>query len=332
MTMRTICIPFFVLFAVLASTISAQLLSERESIDRIIEVIERPARNSDMKMRDYEQAIVMLDRFERDYRSPEGTATAAFLRGGSYMGLGRYDEALTLLNTAVEGVLDEAYIPVAHYIRGRVLLERGRTADGIHALQTAMAADPSHNIVPSARLMLAHGLIEESRFAEAHAHVDTILVKPAPGWIVQGATMLRDNLRFIGNPAPPFSATTIDGKRIRLADYRGTVVLIDFWASWCQPCIDALPDVQNAYRRYSGDGFHVVAISLDRSRGALDSFMRNNDMPWTHIYEGGQQLAEMYNVTGIPQTFLIDQSGTVVAVNPSHNRLSRVVESLLKAD
>jgi peroxiredoxin len=119
----------------------------------------------------------------------------------------------------------------------------------------------------------------------------------------------------VAEVAPDFQATTLDGKAIKLSDLRGKVVLLDFWATWCGPCIAELPNVKQAYEKYGkGGAFEIVGISLDQDPEQVRRFVKSQQMPWPQIVLGpGNPVAKQYNVTAIPATFLIDRDGKVIA-------------------
>lgn len=318
------------LVAIGSSTYGAQLLSSEESVRRITEVIERPARSNEMKLRDYQQALAMLDRFSRDYSDPKNQATANLLRGSVHLGLGQMDEARVSLDAALTGPLPDDRIVVANYLHGRVLLEQQQHAAGIDALRRAIRANPRDPVIPNVRFILAYALMENSEIAAARGQIDTLMATGGPQWVMDGAATLRENLQWIGQTAPVFRTRTLDGRQFSLADLRGRVVLIDFWASWCPPCIAMLPDVQNVYAKYRTQGFEIVGISLDKKRGDLTRFLSSNDMPWIHLYENKEELADRYKVVGIPKTFLLDRSGTVAAVDLDGESLEAAIVRLLK--
>lgn len=122
----------------------------------------------------------------------------------------------------------------------------------------------------------------------------------------------------IGRKAPEFTAKTVDGKEFKLSDQRGRFVLIDFWATWCAPCVAELPTVKKVYEEFGASGFTVVSISFDRNAETAAKYMREKEMPWTQIWaENGANgpLAQLYGVSGIPATFLIDPDGNIVAMD-----------------
>ncbi|MDA3880403.1 MAG: TlpA disulfide reductase family protein [Prolixibacteraceae bacterium] len=124
----------------------------------------------------------------------------------------------------------------------------------------------------------------------------------------------------VGSVAPDFTLNNPDGEEFSLSDYRGQYVLIDFWASWCQPCMIELPNVIELYEKYNAQGFEIIGVSLDRNREAWVSTIENKDIDWVNGWDlentedqGG--VANKYGVTGIPHTVLLDKEGKIIAKN-----------------
>ena len=138
----------------------------------------------------------------------------------------------------------------------------------------------------------------------------------------------------VGTKFPAFAEKGLDGKTVSLADYRGKVVLLDFWATWCGPCVEELPHVLTAYKKHRAAGFEIIGISLDRldARAKLTSFIKEHDMPWAHVFDGkGWQsdLAVRHGVNSIPATYLLDAEGNIVAKNLGGPALEKEVARLL---
>lgn len=113
--------------------------------------------------------------------------------------------------------------------------------------------------------------------------------------------------------APEFSLTTIDGKTLALSDYRGKIILLDFWATWCTPCRDEIPRFVRLQDKYGAAGFQIIGISMDDSAEPVRQFHRDFHINYP-IALGGARLGELYGgVFGLPIAFLIDRQGRILS-------------------
>ena len=145
------------------------------------------------------------------------------------------------------------------------------------------------------------------------------------------------SLGWEGQVLSDFSAPVVDldGKPISLADYRGKVVLLDFWAVWCGPCLGEIPRIKAVYEKYHDKGFEVISVSLDEDEAALRAYVKENEMPWRHIFDGQKwsgHLVEQYGVRGIPAPFLIDREGKVISVKARGTLLDELVAAEIEGE
>jgi peroxiredoxin len=123
-----------------------------------------------------------------------------------------------------------------------------------------------------------------------------------------------------GKKAPAFTGKLLDGKTVKFPDdYKGKVVLVDFWATWCGPCVAELPNVVKAYGKYHEQGLEILGISLDKEdwEQKLAEFTKKRNMPWPQVYDGkywGAEVAGLYGIDSIPHMLLVDgDSGVILA-------------------
>ncbi|MFN6145699.1 MAG: redoxin family protein [Planctomycetota bacterium] len=138
----------------------------------------------------------------------------------------------------------------------------------------------------------------------------------------------------LGTEPKPIGLPDTDGKVIDLAAYKGKVVLVDFWATWCGPCIAELPNVIAAYDKYHAQGFEIVGISLDEDRAKLDAFVKARKITWRQHFDGKgwqNEAAQAWGIQSIPATFLIGADGKIVATDLRGQQLDQKLAKLLPA-
>ncbi len=125
----------------------------------------------------------------------------------------------------------------------------------------------------------------------------------------------------------------LDGEVVDLKDFRGKVVVVDFWATWCPPCVREIPNVLKLYEELNGEGLEVIGVNLDSDLDDVIEFTEERKIPWHNIVgETAQKLSDDFNVRGIPTVMLIDQHGKVVAVKNRIGDLESQIRELLTVD
>ena len=148
------------------------------------------------------------------------------------------------------------------------------------------------------------------------------------------AAAARGRLELKTHEATPleWKFTAVDGREVDLAAWRGKLVLVDFWASWCPDCLREMPDVLAAYHQHHDQGFEVVGVSMDRDRAAMLAFLKKHAIPWPQQYDGqawDSSVAVKYGVKGIPEMWLLDREGHVIATGVHGSQLEAKLRPLL---
>ncbi len=205
----------------------------------------------------------------------------------------------------------------------RNFLQKNKDQAGVKGFQLAMGA--------AARLEFANPELA----AEAYGEFGKMYVDVRDERMAELAQRMVGASRRLGlkGKEMELKGPTTDGEAFDLKKLRGKVVLVDFWATWCGPCVGEIPNMKAAYEKYHKKGFEIIGISLDQERSALTDFLKSKDLPWKSIYDRdlppGKSLADFYGVMAIPLPILIDREGRVLSMNARGPELDRLLEELL---
>lgn len=155
-------------------------------------------------------------------------------------------------------------------------------------------------------------------------------------FLEESSSGLRKKVQLVGKPLA-IAGPTLDGTDFNLASLKGKVVLVDFWATWCGPCVGEMPHVMKVYEKLHEKGFEVVGVSLDQTDEDLRNFVKERNVPWTQVIFANEDergwnnpLARKLGINSIPATFLIDQQGNVASFDLRGEKpLEKAVEKLL---
>lgn len=117
-----------------------------------------------------------------------------------------------------------------------------------------------------------------------------------------------------GKPAPDFELSSTEGKQVKLSDFKNKIVIVDFWATWCGPCRESIPDLVELRKTYKNKGLEIIGVSLDDESTVenVKPFIKNLGINYTVVYGNSKIVQDYGNISGIPTLFIIDQKGNIV--------------------
>ena len=266
------------------------------------------------KQEDLEKLVEKSEEFVAAHPEYKRVDEVYYLLGNALVQLERVQEGITVFEEAIKKY------PEARYVE-RFLLDLGLAHDKIG----------NHDAADSAYQKLIdhpkYGSRSQAKLAKKILEQDKTERKgelPRP----PGANM--SPRAWIGKPAQDFQGTDLKGEALSLKDLRGQVVLLDFWATWCGPCIAEMPNVKKTYAKYKDQKFQIIGISLDRSAEPLEAYIEKEELGWLHYWDKSRKVSTVYKVRGIPATFLIDGEGVIRKTNLRGHALEHAVEDLVK--
>ena len=229
----------------------------------------------------------------------------------------------------------------AHLNLGQLYAQTGEAEKAVSHLETFMARSDGRKPeeIAVAKFFLAKGYLMVGQIEKAEAPLRDVAnggqgiperIRNAAAADLARIPILRKLV--IGNPAVAIKAATSDGKEITLDKYRGKVLLLDFWASWCGPCRQEMPNVKKTYNEFHDKGFEILGISLDDNNAKFRSYVDEQKMPWPQIFDGkgwNSEVGKLYAVNSIPATFLLDRAGKIRYRDLRGNDLYEAVKTLI---
>jgi thiol-disulfide isomerase/thioredoxin len=242
--------------------------------------------------------------FRAKYPNTPESLDAAFQLGAMSYGVQKYDEALKYLDEFVAGSdpSDEEKQAYAHFYLAETHKMKGNYDK----------AEAEYKLILS-----------------KYGHINRRLTQ-----FVQGNLEGLESERklAIGGEPVAFSVKSTDGRTLSPSAYKGKVLLIDFWATWCGPCIAEMPHVKQVYKKYHPKGFEIVGISLDQSRDKLNQYVLANEIEWPQYFDGkwwNNDVAVRYGIKSIPTTILVDRTGKIRYKSLRGKQLENAVVQLL---
>jgi peroxiredoxin len=283
-----------------ANTPSAEAYAQLQT--ELLE-IQKTATNQTKMMEAVNLASEKLQAFIAEYPGTDEAEDAKLQLGMMFTSVSQFDKAVPFLEDYIKnGDKEDERVGYAHFYAA----ESYKNIDKLDQAKTHFKA-----------------------FVEEYAYVN-------PKFLAAAQSSLEDlevlKTLTVGKEPIPFSVEGLDGKTISLADYRGKVLLIDFWATWCMPCKVEMPNVIRVHKKFNEKGFEIIGISLDNNREAVEQYIKDNNMTWPQFFDGkGWQntVAQQYRVRSIPATYLIDKNGKIRYRSLRGEDLETAVEKLL---
>lgn len=286
-----------------------------------------------LKTGKYQEAINELKRAAKLH---ENSCSACYYAMAlAYIKSGQFAEAAKTCDAAMAVAADDPGRAAAHNLKGSALLALSRTdskklATAESELRTAIQLDGKMALY---HFGLATMLLRESKDAEAKGELQSCLaLNPDRETAEQARLFLADPRRGREEFAPDFELTTQQGQVISLRQLSGRIVVMDFWATWCPPCRESVPELKDLSRKYPSEKLMLVSVSADNDEQAWRNFVAKRNMDWAQYRDADHRVLEAFHVRSFPTYLVIDGEGIVkqriVGLNPRETVVHRLKATL----
>jgi thiol-disulfide isomerase/thioredoxin len=258
-----------------------------------------------------------LDAFKRASALRKKTsAEAHFGIARAYHGLGDFKNAVKGCEEAAKHTGDDQALQsrISNQ-RGLALFGLSKKPDDKHIREAESAFRSALSL--DGRIVMAHynlgvALMRQGRDPEGAEELQSFIASAgAAPEAAEARRMIEDPRRAREAFAPDFSIVTMDERTLTLADLKGRVVLLDFWATWCPPCVAATSGLVRLHKKYKDEPFTIVGVSLDNDAGAWRSYVEDNKMEWPQYHDRRRTLTRLFGIEPVPTYVLLDHDGIV---------------------
>ncbi len=268
-----------------------------------------------LRRRQYEDALKSFKR-ANEMRGKK-SAECFNLMSEAYLGLGANKNVIEAADKVLEFAGDDKQLILKAYNNKGLALQASAERKDQKKLQAAEAAFRQalalENAWPVVRYNLGVTLLQLNRDAEGIAEINQYIKAQPNGVYVENARKMADNPRRAReNYAPDFSFTSLQGEYVSLDDLRGKVVVLDFWGTWCPPCVESVPSLRSMHKKYSKEpSFVLIGISSDSDEDVWREFTEKNKMVWPQYRDKDRRIHRAFGIRAFPTYILIDHEGIV---------------------
>ena len=274
--------------------------------------------------------------FQAAVREGNGACAECYLGlAAAYSGNGQLQDAVNTCDRALSITTDDASKATAHTIKGKALVElAAKNKDLLSQAETEFRAaaqiEPAN---PIFHLWLGTVLLRESKNDSGIAELRRCLaLDPSSSIADRARLMLADPRRAGQELAPNFRLTTIQGQDLSLKQFAGKIVVLDFWATWCPPCRQSVPELRDLTRKYDPSKLVLISISVDDDESAWRQFITQQKMIWPQYRDADKRLVNAFTVRAYPTYLVIDGDGVItdriIGANPQESVVNQLVAIL----
>lgn len=267
--------------------------------------------NAALAARHYEEAFKA---FEKANQLRHGSCAGCLLQMAvAQVKMGEPDEALKNFDRAISHAPSAAVRATAHVLKGDTLLnmagDRKTLRQAESEYRAALREVPGDD---SALFNLGLDLLRQSREAAGIAELNSYLrAAPNGNHAVYARKLIASPQRAADPLAPDFTVRTLHSGRISLGQLVGKVVIMDFWATWCLPCVASIPDLNTVTRQYPPSELVLISVDEDMTQQPWQKFVARSSMDWPQAWDDGARIARTYDVQGFPTYIIVDQNGFI---------------------